>query len=59
MIGCLIDEWEQLCVVNCDFGMNCVVLHGFAKASSSRLSENTRNSPLLLREVSPRRAGSA
>jgi len=27
MIGCLIDEWKQLCVVNCDIGMNCVVLH--------------------------------
>jgi len=45
-------------------GMNCVALHvkidwnsvDFAQASSSRLSENTRNSPLQLREVSPRRA---
>jgi len=31
----------------------------FAQASSPRLSENTRNSPPLLREVSPRRAGFA
>ncbi|QCD96316.1 hypothetical protein DEO72_LG6g1018 [Vigna unguiculata] len=31
----------------------------FAWASSSRLSENTRNSPLELREVSSRRAGFA
>jgi len=31
----------------------------FAQASSSRLSENTRNSPLKLREVSPRRVGFA
>jgi len=31
----------------------------FAQASSSHLSENTRISPLLLHEVSPRRVGFA
>ncbi|QCD94296.1 hypothetical protein DEO72_LG5g2379 [Vigna unguiculata] len=29
----------------------------FAQASSSRLSENIKNSPMSLHEVSPRRAG--
>jgi len=31
----------------------------FAQASSFRLSQNTRRSPLSLREISPRRAGVA
>jgi len=51
---CEIDCWMIMSESACEEQMRFP--GSFAQASSSRLSENTRRSPMSLREVSPTRA---
>jgi len=57
LLVCEIECWMKLSEPACEEQMRNP--GNFAQASNSRLSENTRRSPLSLREISPRRAGVA